>query len=181
MRRAEKASRRVLPKPRTPEGPPSVGEAAAKGKKRELIGWCEWVSLPEIGISHLHAKIDTGARTSALHVKSLKEVDQAGGHPVLEVRLPIGRRSGRGKGPITRVIVEEYVTVRDSGGHAERRPVIRTLLSVGPFVGRVRITLTDRGDMLFPMLIGRTALESDFLVDPSSRHLLGKPEVKKRR
>jgi hypothetical protein len=71
------------------------------------------------------------------------------------------------------VVVVEYVTVRDSGGHAERRPVIETTLVLGVLRKKVRVTLTDRGDMLFPMLVGRTAVGDHFLVDASGRHLLG--------
>ena len=137
------------------------------------VGWREWVRLPEIGVDLIKAKVDTGARTSALHVRSLEPVGEADGRPVLELRLPIGRRSAHGRGARARVVVEEYVTVRDSGGHAERRPVIETTLVLGSMRRRIRVTLTDRGDMLFPMLVGRTALAEDFIVDPASRHLLG--------
>ena len=131
------------------------------------------MSLPELGIPRLHAKIDTGARTSALHVRSMRPVGELAGRPILELQLPIGRRPSGGKGTVARVVVEEYVTVRDSGGHSERRPVIETTLVLGPLRRRVRISLTDRGDMLFPMLVGRTAVGDHFLVDASGRHLLG--------
>jgi hypothetical protein len=73
---------------------------------------------------------------------------------------------------IARAPVHEWVTVRDSGGRAERRPVIETALELGPVRRRVRVTLTNRGEMLFPMLIGRTGL-GDVLVDVSARYLCG--------
>ena len=69
--------------------------------------------------------------------------------------------------------VVEFASVRDSGGHAERRPVVETTLELGGMSRTVRISLTDRGDMLFPMLIGRTALGSELLVDPKARFRFG--------
>jgi predicted deacylase len=137
------------------------------------VGWCEWVALPELGIPRLHAKIDTGARTSALHVRSMRVIGEVSGRPVLELQLPVGRRPRGGKGATARVVVMEHVVVRDSGGHSERRPVIETTLVLGPLRRKVRVTLTDRGDMLFPMLVGRTAVAQEFVVDASARHLLG--------
>jgi hypothetical protein len=70
------------------------------------------------------------------------------------------------------VPVREHTLVRDSGGHAERRPVIETVLRLGTSERRVRVTLTSRGDMLFPMLVGRTALGPDVQVNPGRRFLL---------
>jgi hypothetical protein len=127
------------------------------------MGWCERVELPEWGV-RLKAKIDTGARTSALHVISLRRLSPS----LLEVELP----AGRGKSTRARVEVVEWTLVRDSGGHSERRPVVETLLKLGSLSRRVRISLTDRGDMRFPMLVGRTALAAEVRVRPSRRFLL---------
>ena len=136
-------------------------------------GWVEHVALPNLGIARLKAKIDTGARTSALHVARMKTVDTAGGpgrRPILEITVPGGPR---GKRPTkVRAAVREYVVVRDTSGRMERRPVIETALQIGPFKKRILVTLTNRGDMLFPMLIGRTALGPSIVVDPSRRYLL---------
>ena len=136
-------------------------------------GWVEHVALPNLGIARLKAKIDTGARTSALHVARMKTVDTAGGpgrRPILEITVPGGPR---GKRPTkVRAAVREYVVVRDTSGRMERRPVIETALRIGPFKKRILVTLTNRGDMLFPMLIGRTALGPSIVVDPSRRYLL---------
>ena len=136
-------------------------------------GWVEHVALPNLGIVRLKAKIDTGARTSALHVARMKIVDTAGGparRPILEITVPGGPR---GTHPIkVRAPVREYVVVRDTSGRMERRPVIETALQIGPFRKRILVTLTNRGDMLFPMLIGRTALGPGIVVDPSRRYLL---------
>src|SRR5207249_1354857 len=125
-------------------------------RHRLTIGWCEWVALPELGVARIKAKVDTGARTCALHFVSLRTVGEGeGGLPIVDVEIPAGRR---GATVTARCQVIEYASVRDSGGHLERRPVVETALALGGAARRVRVTLTDRGDMLFPMLIGRTAL-----------------------
>lgn len=142
---------------------PSDGEAFD-------LGWCEHVALPELGLQ-LRAKIDTGARSSALHVTSMREVAfDDDGNILMDVTIP--DEAGRDRS--TRVSVVEYAQVKDSGGHTERRPVIETLLALGDRVGRVRVTLTDRGDMRFSMLVGRTALTADARVHPTRRYLLGR-------
>jgi hypothetical protein len=137
------------------------------------LGWCEWVSLPEIGVERLKAKIDTGARTSALHVIAMRRTGTSpAGRPLYDLELPAGRKN---RVILTRAEVVDFTRVRDSGGHDERRPVIETLLELGPIVRPVRVSLTDRGDMLFPMLVGRTALPDEARVVPGARWLLGRP------
>jgi hypothetical protein len=128
------------------------------------IGWCERVSLPALGIERLKAKIDTGARTCALHVHSMRETADG------SWEIELGSESGRTR-KLT-VEVREFSTVRDSRGRLERRPVIETPLELGGVEKRVRISLTHRGDMIFPMLIGRTALGPEFRIHPSRRFLL---------
>jgi hypothetical protein len=154
----------------------SLARAPRRKERGGTIGWSEWVALPDLGVKRLHAKIDTGARTSALHVAAMQQVGERGGKPVLELTLPVGRRVDRGPFVTARVRVRRYLVVRDSGGHAERRPVIETTLVLGGVARRVRVTLTDRGDMLFPMLVGRTALGDGVIVDPNRRHLAGEPD-----
>jgi hypothetical protein len=136
-------------------------------------GWLERVSLPDLGIGGVPAKIDTGARTSALHVISSRVVGHAAGpsrRPILELTLSAGGASRRRL--VVRTPVKEYIEVRDTSGRLERRPVIETTLALGPLRRRIRITLTDRGDMQCPMLVGRTALAGGVVVDPSARNLL---------
>jgi predicted deacylase len=137
-------------------------------------GWVEHVTLPDLAIPRLKAKLDTGARTSALHVVRMRTVDTAGGplrRPILDITVPGG---GRGRKPHrVRAAVRGYVVVRDTSGRMERRPVIETALRLGPVKKRIAVTLTNRGDMLFPMLIGRTALGAGVVVDPTRRYLLG--------
>ncbi|HVY37970.1 MAG TPA: RimK/LysX family protein, partial [Polyangia bacterium] len=153
-----------------------TGEGAASlsdGKTR--VGWVELVALPGLGVERLKAKIDTGARTSALHVTRMRIVDTTGGpnrRPILEITIPGG---GRGRRPtVVRVTVRAYAMVRDTSGRIERRPVIETALKLGTLHRRITVTLTNRGDMLYPMLVGRTALGAALAVDPSRRYLLGR-------
>jgi hypothetical protein len=137
------------------------------------LGWCERVALPDLGVPRLEAKIDTGARTSALHVSSLVPAGtSAAGRPLYQIGISAGRR--RSPSVTARVEVVEHTLVRDSGGHAERRPVIETSLVLGDRPARrVRVSLTDRGDMRFPMLVGRTALPPSARIHPGRRWLLG--------
>jgi len=159
-------------------GPPETEAAAitaARSDGKIRVGWVEYVALPGLDIGHLKAKIDTGARTSALHVARMRTVDTTGGphrRPILEITVPSG---GRGRLPHrVRAAVHGFVMVRDTSGRTERRPVIETTLRLGTLKRRIAVTLTNRGDMLFPVLIGRTALGPGIVVDPSRRYLLGK-------
>lgn len=135
------------------------------------IGWKEHVALPELGIPRLKAKIDTGARTSALHVSAVEILERfPDGTVAMEIRVPLDRR---GESEVTaRVTALREMQVTDSGGHAEVRPVIETALVLGPVCKRIQLTLTDRGGMLFRMLLGRKALEGDFLVDVAGKYLM---------
>lgn len=153
---------------------PPPHEAAGGAVATPLrLGWVERVTLPSLGI-RLLAKIDTGARTSALHVTRMKVVGTTAGlhhRPILEVTVP--HSSKRPHVPrVVRVHVRDYIQVKATSGRTERRPVIETRLRLGPVERKIRVTLTDRGDMLFPMLIGRTALGAGVVVDPSRRRLL---------
>jgi predicted deacylase len=154
-------------------GAADAGQAGQPQPAKLRAGWVEHVTLPDLAIPRLKAKIDTGARTSALHVTRMRVVDTAGGplrRPILEMTVPGG---GRGRRPHrVRAAVRGYVVVRDTSGRMERRPVIETALRLGPLNKRIAVTLTNRGDMLFPMLIGRTALGATIVVDPARRYLL---------
>jgi hypothetical protein len=172
---------RVVPLPRatgrrraqTPGGGLPAAEATGDVENKIRVGWVEEVGLPALGIDRLKAKIDTGARTSALHVARMRTVDTSGGphrRPILEITVP---RGGQGHRPVVvRAAVREFATVRDTSGRTERRPVIETAIQLGPIKRRIAVTLTNRGDMLFPMLIGRTALGPGVVVDPARRYLL---------
>jgi hypothetical protein len=136
------------------------------------LGWREWVALPDLGIARIKAKVDTGARTSALHaffVEPLKSRKQ----------IRFGIHTVQNSQEHELICVAEIVDdreVTDSGGHTERRWVIRTPLVIGTINRPVEITLTNRDTMKFRMLLGRSALAKQFIVDPSRSYLAGKPQ-----
>ncbi len=135
------------------------------------LGWREWLSLPELGVENIKAKVDTGARTSALHAFSQKTYHERG---VLMVRFrihPLQRRIDVIKECIAEVIDQR--TVSDSGGHREKRLVIVTKVQLGDQAWPVEMTLTRRDSMRFRMLLGRTALSGRYLVDAERSYLVG--------
>lgn len=123
------------------------------------IGWREWVRLPELDQQPLKAKIDTGARTSALHAER-QELFQRRGRRWVRFQLHSEAREW-----CEALIVDER-QVRNSGGHAEERVVIRTTLALGQQSWPIELTLTDRSLMGFRMLFGRIALRDRYLIDP---------------
>jgi hypothetical protein len=136
-----------------------------------LIGWKEYVAFPDWGIRRVKVKVDTGARTSALGVMSYELREGNGQSLVAEFRLALRR-----KYPDRQVVVQApvlgMVVVCNSNGMREQRPVVETTVQLGPITKRVRMTLTNRAGMRFPMILGRRALEGDFVVDVSAKYLL---------
>ena len=135
------------------------------------IGWREWVSLPELGIRRIKAKIDTGARTSALHACSVEMMETTQKKKVCFIIRPYSRHSSK---KIIKCIAEliDIREITDSGGHKERRCVIKTPIVIGKQCWPIEITLTSRDNMRFKMLLGRTALKQRFIVDPSHSYLI---------
>jgi len=136
-----------------------------------MLGWREWVSLPELGIESIKAKVDTGARSSALHAFQLATFEENG---VARVRFsihPFQHDSSTVRTCTADLLDERQVS--DSGGHRELRPVISSQLKIGDTLRRIEITLTCRESMKFRMLLGRTAMHGAFTVDPESSYLLG--------
>jgi hypothetical protein len=137
-----------------------------------VIGWREWVGLPDLGIDQIKAKIDTGARTSALHAFEVRPFTE-NGVPRVEFKMhPKQHDSSVVIVCKANVIDERMVT--DSGGHKELRRVISTVVSMGRHAWPIEATLTARDDMLFRMLLGRTAISGRARVDPSRSYLVGK-------
>lgn len=137
-----------------------------------LIGWREWVSLPELDIAWIKAKIDTGARTSALHTFQL-DVAHDGGAKIARFGVHPFQRDTDTVRWCEAPVVDER-SVRDSGGHREWRFVIETPVRMADREWPIEITLTARDTMLFRMLVGRTAMRS-IRVDPLASFLTGRP------
>jgi hypothetical protein len=139
------------------------------------VGWREWIALPALGLPAVKAKIDTGARTSALHAFSIRVVTRAGAR-YLRFRVHPLQRNRKLARSCTAEVVDRRM-VRDSGGHRERRWVIRTPVRLGAHEWDAELTLTDRDTMLFRMLLGRTAMQGRLVVDPQASFLHGRPRL----
>lgn len=147
--------------------------------KPELIGWREWISLPDLDVPFIKAKIDTGARTSALHAFAVDAVKQRGRWIARFKIHPF-----QGRRDIVKVCQAEIVDrrwVTDSGGHREQRYVISTTAALGPEHWVIEMTLTDRDIMKFRVLLGRSAMHGRFAVDPSRSYLIGELPPGRRR
>ncbi len=144
-------------------------------RPKAVIGWREWVGLPDLGVDRIKAKIDTGARTSAIHAFEIRPFERHGQryvnfslHPVQHHRQPVVDCEAR-------VVDERSVT--SSNGEREQRYVIETRISLGEETWPIEMTLTNRDEMGFRMLLGRRAVRRRFVVDPGgSFKLSGKPK-----
>jgi len=136
------------------------------------LGWREWVGLPDLGIRQIKAKVDTGARTSALHAFEVRAYSDGGRERVEFLMHPIQKNTDLVVTCIADVLDKRVVT--DSGGHKEERFVISTTLSIGGHTWPIEVTLTARDDMLFRMLLGRTAMKGRAQVNPARSYLVGK-------
>lgn len=135
----------------------------------EVIGWRERISLPEFGIEHIPAKIDTGARTAALHAvdQTVFEVD---GERWVEFMIPVHNRRSSGR-VRTRVVDEREI--KNTGGIPERRLIVRTQLLLGRHRWLIDVSLANRAKMEFDLILGRTAIRKrGILVDPGHSYLL---------
>lgn len=139
-----------------------------------VIGVTEYVDIPAWRILRLRAKIDTGARSSALHVENIRELGS--GRVRFDVRLSRSESDRR-------VTVESRIArrghVRPSSGEQEERIFVAVKVRIGPVEREIELSLVDRGRMIFRMLIGRRALAHAFLVDPGRRYLLHQPSAQR--
>lgn len=141
--------------------------------EKSLIGWKEWCALPILDVYPIRAKIDTGAKTSALHAVNIETYVHRGMEYVRFKVFPhqhdhLGAR-------ICRTPLHDYRYVMSSNGHREKRFVIQTTLVIGSEVFDAELTLTNRAPLVYRMLIGREALKKRFLIDPSLAHEQGRP------
>jgi hypothetical protein len=143
-------------------------------KELPLIGWREWVALPALGIHGTKAKIDTGARSSALHAFDLEHFERDGVAMVRFQAHPLQRDNSHVV--TTEAVLLDHRTVRSSGGHEQVRPVIETSVQVGNVIWPIELTLTSRDAMGFRMLLGRQAVRHRFWVDPGRSYLQPLPE-----
>ena len=140
------------------------------------LGWREWVGLPDLGIRQIKAKVDTGARTSALHAFEVRSFKEDGRERVEFSIHPVQKDLDTVVTCVADVHDKRIVT--DSGGHKEERFVIKTTLTLGRDSWPIEMTLTARDDMKFRMLLGRTAIKNRAVVDSGRSYVVGK---KKRR
>ena len=143
------------------------------------IGWREWIALPGLGVEHIKVKVDTGARTSALHAFDIELVQRRGQQLARFLVHPLQRDT------VTTIQAEapivDWRRIKSSNGQVEQRPVIRTVLGILDDQHEIDITLTRRDEMGFRMLLGREAVRGHFFVDPGGSYYNGKPPMKHRR
>jgi hypothetical protein len=143
-----------------------------KDSELTSIGWREWVALPDLGLPAIKAKIDTGARTSALHAFLIEPYQEAGIEMLRFLIHPIQRNQEFQVE--CRCPVYDVREVTDSGGHREMRYVIQSNVTIGNGHWPIELTLTNRDTMSFRMLLGRKAMEERFLVNPGASYINGK-------
>ncbi|MEB3163935.1 MAG: RimK/LysX family protein [Prochlorothrix sp.] len=138
-----------------------------------LLGWREWVALPDLGLDRIKAKIDTGARSSALHAFDIHTVLEAGTGQTL-VRFSVHPRQRKSKPTIVATApLLEYRAIRSSNGYLQQRPVIQTTIVLGDQQWPLELTLTNRDVMGFRMLLGRQGVRKRFLIDPGRSFIQG--------
>ncbi len=146
-------------------------------RTKTVIGWREYISIPELGIKEIKAKADTGARTSALHVSNLKIVKRG---QTKFAEFTVHPRQHNSKPEIhNRHKISSFRLVKSSNGMTSKRPVIKANIMLGLEKKEIEITLVNRDLMGFRLLLGRTALRSNFLVDPGRSYLLKNKTYKK--
>lgn len=153
--------------------------AVRKTKILPPIGWREWISLPELDIPRIKVKVDTGARSSALHAFDIRRFER-GRRTFVSFKVhPYQRDSARTVSAEAEVV--EYRKIRSSGGHVTLRPVILTFVEFMDQSWPIELTLVSRDAMGFRMLLGREAVRGRFVVDAGKSYYGGKPPKVKRK
>jgi len=138
---------------------------------RVIAGWREYIALPALGIGPLIAKLDTGAKSAALHAENI-EIYEKDGHSRIRFDVPLDSRSKKVK--TCDLALSDERRVKNTGGRSELRQVVETDLKLGGIVWQAQITLTDRTDMGVPMLLGRNTIKERFVVHPGRSFVLSK-------
>lgn len=133
-----------------------------------VAGWREWIALPDLGVPAIKAKIDTGARTSSLHAFNIETVPSEAG---TLLRFEVHPHQRRPQAIVAEALLLGYRRVRSSSGHESERPVIRTTIACFDMVWEIELTLANRDQMGFRMLLGREALRGRLLVNPGASYL----------
>jgi hypothetical protein len=146
---------------------------AVKKQEPVLVGWREIIALPDWGIPRIKAKIDTGARTSALHVGSVEELPD--GRVRFEV---VVREKPKHRTTLVEARPVRRTTIKPSSGVRQERLVFRTRLVLGPLDREIELSLVSRKGMLCRMLVGRLALAGGVLVSPTRKYLHGGMKIR---
>ena len=141
------------------------------------IGWREWVALPDLNLPAIKAKVDTGARTSALHAFLIEPYTRDGKNMLRFMIHPI--QQDQQLAVECHCPVFDYRQVTDSGGHREMRYGIQSQVAIGGGQWPIELTLTNRDTMRFRMLLGRRAMEDRFVVDPGASYVNGRLRPRK--
>jgi len=143
------------------------------GQQSPVLGWREWVSLPDWSVPHMKAKVDTGARTSSLHAFGLEHFERDGDtwarfdvHP--------WQRSAADDMTVEAKVIEQR-EIKSSSGDAETRSVVSAVVGIAGVATTIELTLARRDQMGFRMLLGRQAIRGRFLVDPGRSYIGGRP------
>ena len=157
-----------------------TGRTGRSQKRERLVaGWWEWATLPDLDLPPMKAKLDTGARSSAIHAYEVEELDRHG-ETWVGFEIHPWQRSELDAVRIERPVIDRRV-VRSSTGHEEERLVVATTLTIVGLDLRAELTLANRDEMGFRMLVGREALRGALLVDPGRSYLGGRPSRATRR
>jgi hypothetical protein len=143
----------------------------SSSRKKDVIGWREWITLPELGGVRIKAKIDTGARTSAIHAFH-QEYFERDGQRFARFELAPNQDDGKHRVPCEAVVID-HREIKSSTGHTQHRDIIRTTAQLGDHSWPIELSLTTRDEMGFRMLLGRAAVRGRFYVDPGRSFVFG--------
>jgi hypothetical protein len=140
--------------------------------RKIAIGWQEWCALPQLNLGAIKAKIDTGAKTSAIQAFDIKTFNCKDGLHVRFALHPLQAHENLARECSAKVVDQRWIM--SSNGHKEHRYVIQTLIIMAGETWEIELTLSDRDPLKFRLLLGRTALKGRVIIDPSKKFCLGR-------